>query len=612
MKQRLGVFVGLVAAFLVAAFGVAGPASASADAGVSATSVQALQKKVKNLQKKVKKATKKSKATCKKAKGKKGKKGKKAKKRCKASKKQAKKLRGKLKSAQKSLKRERAKSAAYFDVCKHGCAYRTVQAGVDAAGNWQAKTKKRATVRVQPGEYVEGVYLYGSKYDNLTIMGVDKNKKPLQGIDGAKQVKLQGKNAKTDISQSPGWQPTDVRYVPANNAIEGRNVQGLVMKNMWAENYLNNTFFVWASTNPSFNERCSDYVMDNLVTSDTRSYGFFARNCFGGTISNSEGWNHGDSAVYIGETPCDDPNWNNRDASPKACQANPNWTVIDNVKSHQNVLGYSGTNSKYVEIKNSAFFNNGAGIVPNTLDSEKFEPAGWMKIHDNDIFWNNYNYFSTGSEFQTVSDGLGELLGATVNYPMGVGVVLFGTDSVEVKNNRIFGNEKWGAMTFSAPVITAFDVEANKDDDAKNLNNQFIDNEMGRNGQDPNRIDFLNDFTGGGNCWSGNTASGGVTWALNQPVMDANGVTQAEIYPACPQPKKLNKGSSSFNLSAGIQVVLDEETNPVLDPETILGYVAADPAKNQECSWDVKSHPAYTDASGYGYTEKRADPVVCE
>src|SRR5690606_22044136 len=121
-----------------------------------------------------------------------------------------------------------------------------------------------------------------------------------------------------------------------------------------------------------------------------------------------------------------------------------------------------------------------------------------------------------------------------------VGVVLFGTDSIEVKNNRIFGHEKWGAMTFSAPVFPAFGVEANKNDDAKNLNNVFMDNEMGRNGADPNAVDFLNDFTGGGNCWSGNTAAGGVTYLLNEPVMTANGVTKEQIYPDCPQPKKLN------------------------------------------------------------------------
>ena len=39
------------------------------------------------------------------------------------------------------------------------------------------------------------------------------------------------------------------------------------------------------------------------------------------------------------------------------------------------MLGYSGTNSKYVDITDSDFYNNGVGVVPNTLDSEPFEPT---------------------------------------------------------------------------------------------------------------------------------------------------------------------------------------------------------------------------------------------
>lgn len=600
MKQRLGVFLGLMAALMIAAFGIAGPASAAGDAGTSASEAQ-LKTKVKKANKRVKAANKKAKKACRKAKGKK------AKRVCKKAKKNLRKAKSQQKKAKRALTKEQAR---YFDVCKHGCKYKTIQAGANAAGSWQFKTKKRnAVVRVQPGTYVEGVYLYTDaelkrNFDGLTIQGVTKSKANLKD---AKQVIFEGKDAKTvKKGNDPFWQPGDQETVPAQNAIEGRNVKNLTMKNMWARNYLNNTFFVWASTNKAYGERCSGYVMDNLVTSDTRSYGFFARNCFGGVIKDSEGWNHGDSAVYIGETPCDDPDWTNRGDNPKPCQAKPDWTVIDNVKSHQNVLGYSGTNSKYVEIKNSAFFNNGAGIVPNTLDSEKFEPAGWMKIHDNDIFWNNYNYFSTGSEFQTVSDGLGEIMGQTVNYPMGVGVVLFGSDGIEVKNNRIFGHEKWGAMTFSAPVVNLpgiAEVEANRGDDAKNMNNKFIDNEMGRDGLDPNKVDFLNDYTGGGNCFVGNTAKPAVTYVLGNGT-----VPQAKLYPSsCPSTPVLNKDVRSFDASAGIQVNLADE----LDRDTILGYAASAPAKAQECSWDIKTpHPAFTDAKGYKYTEKRADAVT--
>lgn len=626
MKQRLGVLAGLVAAILVAAFGLTAVASA-ADAGSSATKAQVKQakKKVKKANKRVKKAKKQAKKTCKKTRGKQAKKKcKKAKKKLKKAKKQVKKAKKRLRKAKRALNQNNAR---YFDVCKRGCKYRTVQAAANAAGTWQFKKKKHnAVVRVQPGEYVEGVFLYTEKtklkrdFDGMTIMGVTKNKKPLAD---ANQVLMQGTDAKTIYKgNDPFWQPGDAEMKPAQNAIEARNVKNLKIKNMRGEHYGNNVFFVWASTNPTYGERCEGYVMDNLIANDTRAYGLFARNCFGGKMLNSESWNTGDSGFYIGETPCDDPDWTNKGTNPKPCQKNPDWTVLDNVDSHRNTLGYSGTNSKYVEIKNSAFYNNGAGIVPNTLDSEKFEPAGWMKIHDNDIFWNNYNYYCTGegaatcggSEFRTVSGGLGELLGAPVNFPTGVGVMLFGNDSIEVYDNNIFGNEKWGAMTFSAPVFEALDVVANEGDDAKSLNNSFTGNKMGRDGIDPNGVaDFLNDNTGGGNCWSGNVAQGGVTY-----VMGTGPKTEAELYPACPQPKAYNIATSSLDLTQGIQVRMNG-MDVIMDPNTILGYAGQNPPDQQQCSWNTPAtetgpnqfHPPFTGANGKVYVEMRTQAPVC-
>ena len=124
---------------------------------------------------------------------------------------------------------------------------------------------------------------------------------------------------------------------------------------------------------------------------------------------NSAGYHQGDSAFYVGETPCDKQELERPRRRTAPCQKKPQWTLLKNDESYENVLGYSGTNSKYVRIIESAFFNNGAGIVPNTLDSEGYEPNGWNVIERNDVFWNNYNYFLAGSAFHTVSEGLGEL-----------------------------------------------------------------------------------------------------------------------------------------------------------------------------------------------------------
>jgi hypothetical protein len=465
-------------------------------------------------------------------------------------------------------KKQQAK-AKVFEACKHGCRYRTIQKAVDAAGSFKAKKKNaktKAIVEIKPGKYVEGVVVDGTlkrkDFDGLTIQGAKKNER---------KVILEGKNAKGELGA-------------AQNGIEAIDVDGIVLKNMWARNYQSNGFFVHADV--SSGQRCNGYTMDNLLASANRSYGLFAKGCLGGRMINSAGFHHGDSAFYVGETPCDSKAWTNHGVAPppKPCQRKPKWTVLKNDASYENVLGYSGTNSKYVKILDSAFYNNGAGIVPNTLDSEGFEPNGWNVFEGNDVFWNNYNYFLAATSFHTVSGGLGQVAGSTVNYPTGVGIVLYGSDKTVVRKNHIFGNYKWGVASFSGPGET---FVANEGDDAKNVNNQIIENVMGREGADPNgEFDFWNDNTGGGNCWSGNSA--------NSTFAPGNGkVPLSTIYPACPQPEVLIDQVRGLERApaADLQINL---ANPS-DPKTILGYAGTNPPQNQQCSWvrRVAAHPAF-------------------
>lgn len=454
-----------------------------------------------------------------------------------------------------------------FEVCKHGCKYRTIQKAVNAAGSFKFKkvnAKTKAIVAVKPGKYVEGVVVDGTakkkSFDDLTIEGTKKNRK---------KTVLEGKNAKGELGA-------------AQNGIEAISVDGLVLRNMWARNYQSNGFFIHASNEEG--QHCNGYTMDNLLASDNRSYGLFAKNCFGGKMINSAGYHHGDSAFYVGETPCDGKKWTNHGVAPppKPCQRKPKWTLLKNDRGYENVLGYSGTNSKYVKIVESAFYNNGAGIVPNTLDSEGFEPNGWNVFERNDVFWNNYNYFLSASKFHTVSGGLGQLAGATVNYPTGVGIVLYGGDENVVRDNDVFGNYKWGIASFSGPGEV---FVANVGDDAKNINNEIVENTMGREGADPNgEFDFWNDATGAGNCWGGNSPA--ATFA------PGNGSTPlSTIYPACPQAKVLTDQAKSLNITAGLQINLGDES----DPKTILGYAGSTPPQNQQCTWvrRVAAHPAF-------------------
>jgi hypothetical protein len=184
-------------------------------------------------------------------------------------------------------------------------------------------------------------------------------------------------------------------------------------------------------------------------------------------------------------------------------------------------------------------------------------------IQNNNIFWNNFNYFLPNSRVKTVSDGLGQLGTLTIQYPTGVGVVLLGADGWTVKNNNIFGNFKWGAANISDPFNTG--------DDATSNNNSFVDNQMGRNGTDTNAVDFFNQGSGTGNCFSGNQSS----------TFDPGTAPNALLYPPCPGTPLVTPGETG------------DSTGDTAQFSDLAGYVTTDPPENQECKWTKHDHPAF-------------------
>jgi hypothetical protein len=391
-----------------------------------------------------------------------------------------------------------AKAAPALTVCKHGCRYTTIQSAVNASG-------KDATIDVKPGRYIEGVIVSGHKHDGLHLIGTGKT---------AAAVVLEGKGAK-----GPGG--------AAQNGVEGDSVNDLTIENMKAEHYASNGFFI---------NGCDGYVMKNLIAGFNHSYGLYVYKCVGGQMTESTGYGNGDSAFYVGGTPF---------------EKKPVTTTLDHDTGYENVLGYSGTNSKYILIKDSTFYNNGAGIVPNTLSSEPFEPATSGVIEDNKVFWNNFDYYAPGSPVKTVSGGLA---GGSANYPIGAGVILFGTTGWTVEHNQIFGNWLWGGAAFSDPT--------NATGKAENNDNKFIDNTMGDGGKDLNGTDFFNDGSGHGTCFQDN---GTVTLATS--------TTDADLYPTCPS----TAGSGTVN----------GDKNQVL---TLLGIVSSNPPSKMENFWTRHPH----------------------
>ena len=90
------------------------------------------------------------------------------------------------------------------------------------------------------------------------------------------------------------------------------------------------------------------YTLSNLgLPSAVGVYGVYAFNSKGGEMSDSEAYYNSDSGFYVGQTP------------PQ--KGKKKRTIVKNVDSWGNVLGFSGTNMRYVTITKSRWYNNGAG-----------------------------------------------------------------------------------------------------------------------------------------------------------------------------------------------------------------------------------------------------------
>jgi hypothetical protein len=296
------------------------------------------------------------------------------------------------------------------------------------------------TIKVANGTYREGVVIKGN---------------------GKRYIKLVGN------SKSPAKVLLEAKGQKKANGVLINGADHVTVNGFTARHYKANGFFI---TN------ADGYKFTNLRAFLVGVYGMYAFNTTGGEMSNSvAAWNN-DSGFYIGQTPP---------------QAKPKRSIVKNVEAYGNVLGFSGTNMRYVTITKSKWYNNGLGIVPNALDSEKYAPPEDNVITDNDIYWNNFNYYA-GAPFKLRAEATG------TPYPVGIGILLFGGRRHKVTNNRVFGNYLVGIGGLKQLLL--------KQADAQDLiGNEVSGNQFGLGGQDLNGRDLFYDGSGSGNCWGPNT-----------------------------------------------------------------------------------------------------------
>lgn len=232
-------------------------------------------------------------------------------------------------------------------------------------------------ILVAPGRYVEAVEVTSDK-PGITIRGLDRN-----------EVLFDGEHE-------------------FGNAITVR-ADGVTLENMSATAYTGNGFY-WTSV--------EDYHGRYLTTWNIGLYGIYAFDSVGGIFEHSYASGSGDASFYIGQcNPCD--------------------AEIRDVVGEYSALGYSGTNSGgNLVIRDSIWQLNGAGILPNSLDSQANPPQRGMTVVNNIIRDN-------GNE-DTPAAGLS---GAVMGHGIGIAG---GVENV-VEGNTITGNSKWGVVIFPLP-----------------------------------------------------------------------------------------------------------------------------------------------------------------
>jgi plastocyanin len=244
-----------------------------------------------------------------------------------------------------------------------------------------------------------------------------------------------------------------------DNGISVFEADGVTIENMTARHYLLNGF-QWSSV--------FGYRGSYLTAFNDGDYGLFAYDSQYGQFDHSYASGHPDAGFYVG-------------------QCFPCHAVITEVLAENNALGYSGTNAGGdLFVVNSEWRSNLAGIVPNTLDSERYAPQRDALIAGNWVHDNN-NAGAPAFDLQ---------------YPSyGIGIVVNGGRENLVTQNLVEDHETFGIALLPSLDESIWLTESN----------EIRDNDVHGSG----RADLvLGAPSAGGDCFAGNGFSTSLPPAL--------------------------------------------------------------------------------------------------
>jgi hypothetical protein len=319
--------------------------------------------------------------------------------------------------------------------------FHSIQAAVNAArpGDW---------ILVAPGDYHE--------------QGVKGSKEPAGVLIRKARLHLRGMNRNTVIvdGTKPGARKCSSRKRDQVMTGAGRNgivvfkADGVYVENLTVCNFLSNLKTkqgnqIWwnggdGSGKVGMGSWWGNYLsatstFSNGVNPPFGDYGIYASNSRGpGRLDHSYASNMGDSSFYVGACP--------------DCNA-----VLDHLRGQASALGFSGTNAGgNLIIENSRFDHNKAGPTTNSQNNDDAPspqnghcPGATKGPLGNGIcdIWRN-NTIDDNNNPNVPGNGVRGVAG---QIPVGTGAVLGGSEYTELLNNRIFGNNAWGAVVVDFP-----------------------------------------------------------------------------------------------------------------------------------------------------------------
>ena len=380
--------------------------------------------------------------------------------------------------------------------------YRDLQAAVDHV------TAPGTTILVLPGVYLEEPSLQRepeacyhlparSVKAGYQILSYDQQRscphqQNLVGIFGLKDLQVEGTGA------SPGDVVFDAQFQKLN-VIRADRTDGVYFRNFTAQRSTYNSIYVLET---------DGFVIDGVVGRWNAEYGFLTFASDHGLIKSCEAYGNGDSGVYPGGT-SDINKGRGFDVTRYAIE-------VTGCRSHDNLLGYSGTGGDSVWVHDNELDHNTSGASMDSLfPNHPGLPQNHALFERNLIHGNNANYYAQvrdGTCARAYLDrGIEKgVVCPAVGVPVGIGVLVIGGNFNVFRDNWIYDNWKLGIAQTWAPGAARNDFDLAAQEDTSHFN-RYVGNHMGTDvggASLPNGIDFFWDGQGGGSCWQAAHAAG--------------------------------------------------------------------------------------------------------